>query len=486
MILEPEGRSSTLLIVALVIIICFRLFLQKKYVTKTGIRVYDLSCFSIANCALFTMKKILISFCTLCLIGLANLALAATPEMIKADALIKEGKPAEAYAVLEPLEAKLAGDPAYDYLLATAALNAGNPSRATFIYERILAINPDYAGVRADMGRAYYQMGDLARAKLEFETILAIPNLPPDLRSAVLAYKSAAEQLERHPKVLITGYLEAGLGYDSNANTVASNKIIARQNGTKLQGSSYLGYAGGAEALYSFDENLGAYVGGDLRGRAYRQVDEASNDTLDGRVGLQYRSGKFLIRGGALLGRYWLDNTSTRDNQGVNLDARYLIDESDQVSVGLLYNQFRYNPSALKDYDNNSALAILGWVHAFAPTTIGILNLTWGRDFAKESGAWEHGDKKFWGVRGTLQHAFNDSLGGFLMAGYLPGDYTQFSSTYGSVRNDNLQDVTLGLVWTLPDRWTVRPQIAYTRNRSNQDAYQYDRTDVTVSIRRDF
>jgi tetratricopeptide (TPR) repeat protein len=74
--------------------------------------------------------------------------------LIKADAMIKEGKAADAFALLEPLEAKLAGNATYDYLLATAALQAGNPSRATFIYERILALNPEFIGVRAEIGRA--------------------------------------------------------------------------------------------------------------------------------------------------------------------------------------------------------------------------------------------------------------------------------------------------------------------------------------------
>ena len=172
------------------------------------------------------MRKKLISILAATLLA-SPLAFAQTEDatLIKADALIKEGKPADAFALLEPLEAKLAGNATYDYLLATAALNAGNPSRATFIYERILAINPEFIGVRADMGRAYYQMGDLARAKLEFESILALSNLPPDLRSAVETYLAALSQLDAGQKRVIVGYAEIGFGRDTNvgdANTTAS------------------------------------------------------------------------------------------------------------------------------------------------------------------------------------------------------------------------------------------------------------------------
>ena len=104
------------------------------------------------------------ALCALLLATMPAAAQAPEPDIKKAEALIRDGKAAEAFALLEPYETKKAGDPVFDYLLATAALNSGQPSRAGFIYERILAVNPDYAGVRADMGRAYFAMGEIGRA----------------------------------------------------------------------------------------------------------------------------------------------------------------------------------------------------------------------------------------------------------------------------------------------------------------------------------
>jgi len=95
----------------------------------------------------------------------------------------------DAYQLLEPHEDRLAGDIKFDYLLARSALETGRPSKASFIYERILAQEPNYVGVRLEMGRAYLALGDYARAKLEFETVMRFENLParaaragPDLR----------------------------------------------------------------------------------------------------------------------------------------------------------------------------------------------------------------------------------------------------------------------------------------------------------------
>jgi hypothetical protein len=41
-------------------------------------------------------------------------------------------------------------------------------------------------------------------------------------------------------------------------------------------------------------------------------------------------------------------------------------------------------------------------------------------------------------------------------------------------------------VWSLPDRWSVRPLLSYTKNRSNADIYTYSRRDASVVLRKDF
>ncbi len=439
------------------------------------------------------MRKKLVSILVATLLACpVAFAQADDDTLIKADALIKEGKPADAFALLEPLEAKLAGNATYDYLLATAALQAGNPSRATFIYERILALNPEFIGVRADMGRAYYQMGDLARAKLEFESILALSNIPPDLRSAVETYLAALSQLDAGQKRVIVGYVEAGFGRDTNVLGQTSTKIVSIANGLShtlsaadlKRADNYLSYATGAELIETLGPGFGAYVGGDIRGREYNRVSVADNANIDGRAGLQYATGNHLWRGGVTRGRYALDNTATRDATGANLDWRYLVDDKNQLTLGGLAQALRYLPSISTSEDYNLYMINAGWTHAFAPTTIGVLTLTGGAEDAK--GGRSDGDKTFWGVRATLQHSFSSELGTFFTAGFQRGDYSKFNTIYGLDRNDELTDAAVGLVWSLRDRWSVRPLLTYSKNRSNADVYSYSRTDASVVLRKDF
>src|ERR1700704_968876 len=134
----------------------------------------------------------------------------------RGEAPVRAGRYAEAYELLEPLEDKLAGDIKFDYLLGRSALETGRPSRGSFIYERILAAEPNYLGVRLEMGQAYLALGDYARAKLEFETVLRFDNLPPSLREQAQIYSKAADASLAGKRTIGYGYAEIGYGYDSN------------------------------------------------------------------------------------------------------------------------------------------------------------------------------------------------------------------------------------------------------------------------------
>ena len=74
----------------------------------------------------------------------ASAADADDDPLARAQALIEAGKPAEAYALLEPLEASYAGEPAFDYLYGVAALDSGQALRAVFALERVVDTKPDH------------------------------------------------------------------------------------------------------------------------------------------------------------------------------------------------------------------------------------------------------------------------------------------------------------------------------------------------------
>ena len=98
-------------------------------------------------------------------------AFADDVDLKKAREFIDGGKSAEAYSMLAPQEELLSGDQDFDYLLALAALDSGQLEKSITIFDRILAVNPKFAGARVDLARAYFALGSLDLARQEFDCL---------------------------------------------------------------------------------------------------------------------------------------------------------------------------------------------------------------------------------------------------------------------------------------------------------------------------
>ena len=109
-----------------------------------------------------------------------------------ADELIKDNRAEDAYSLLESLKSDYLRDVRFYNLLGIAALNSGKPNKAVLAFQRVLEINPNFAGVHMDMGRAYFQLGDFQHAKSEFKIVIHA-NPPDSIRIAIKKYLAAIE-----------------------------------------------------------------------------------------------------------------------------------------------------------------------------------------------------------------------------------------------------------------------------------------------------
>jgi outer membrane protein len=409
------------------------------------------------------------------------------------ESLVRAGRYAEAFALLEPHEDKLAGDLKFDYLLARSALETGKPSRASFIYERILAIEPNYVGVRLEMGRAYLALGDYARAKLEFETVLRFDNLPPGLREQAEIYGKSAESLIAGKKLTGYGYLEAGYGYDNNVQSATSNSSITVVNGGTLvlppealrKGDQYRALAAGGELAYGLTQSFGIYGGADVRARFYPDIDTSDNLTVEARAGIAYNGAASNLRVGVAGGEYWLDNQKIRNSIGLVSDYRYLAGKQDQITANVTGMRYRFPPEAFSLQNFDLYQAALGWLHSAADGRSAVgFTILGGKEDA--TAGRPDGDKPFWGLRLVLQSALTNSVSGFVLGGVQVGKYSLVNDLFGERREDRLYDATAGVSWTFAKGWSLRPQVVYYKNDSNLGLYQYDRTDTSINLRLDF
>jgi tetratricopeptide (TPR) repeat protein len=428
------------------------------------------------------------------LLMLASAAIAAGPDLQRAEELLRANKAQEAYDLLEPFEFDLAGELKYDYLLGLAALESGKPEKSSLVFERVLAVEPRYLGVRLDLARSYYQMGDIARAAQEFQAVLA-QEPPPDLRANAEQYLKAIEQAKSPKRFSLSAYVEIGGGYDSNVNSStsdnpillpgANNQPFFLDDSSLEQEDSYGTIGVGAEAGYLINSNWSVYAGGDARYRGYQDIDTANYGTVDSRAGVALNVGRHLFRLGATGGRFFLDQHAYRDSYGANGEWRYQAGDRDQLSVTGQYSAYRHLSEVLEVNDFDQALVSLGWLHVLASgQTLFSLNVNGGHE--DDVGGRPDGAANLAGARLFVQTAMTEKLGIFTTAGAQFTRYDNVSTSFLEHREDWLYDVTLGLNWQFTDKWSVRPQVSFTKNESNIPLNNFKRGDVALNLRRDF
>ncbi|MGB8077820.1 MAG: porin family protein [Gallionella sp.] len=418
-----------------------------------------------------------------------------------ADALIRGGNPAAAYSLLEPLEFEHAGEERFDYLIGIAALDSGRPDRATLALERVLMVNPNSAAARLDIARAYYQLGDLPRAKTEFAT--ALTQYPPEAaRANIERYLDDIAARESGKLTRFTGYVEGTAGHDSNVNNSTDQTLILVGttpyvlDPASVQASDhYYGFAAGGEATRRVDGNWRLYAGADLRQRDYHSQKGFDVLSLDMRAGLMLGAKADNVRFGMLGEKYNLGDARYFNTAGINAEWRHMLSPGNRLNVFGQYLQYRYADPIMQPNDFDQQVIGGGWTHMFSDgrsSLSGSLYHGTENDVsalitpATPDGGRIDGASRFNGFRVGGQEAASERIMLFAYAGAQFGDYSKVNYYFQQQRSDRIYDLTAGANWHWDKLWTLSPQLSYMRDDSNIVVYAFNRLDVSLTVRRDF
>ncbi|MEQ1776369.1 MAG: surface lipoprotein assembly modifier [Burkholderiales bacterium] len=418
-----------------------------------------------------------------------------TPDLGQADALIRAGKAVEALKLLEPHEDARAGNLDFDYLLGVAALEAGRPDKATIALERALIVNPNHAGARLDLGRAYFAMGDTVRARNEFSIVLS-QNPPANARATVEAYIARIDQGGGTGQTRVTGYLELGAGRDSNVNNATSQgQIYVPVFGFSLQlaptsqrqSDNFMNVGGGGEVTHALNNNTALYAGADARFRANQHADTFNYSQVDVRGGVQHAfDAQNLVRVGAAYQQYYLDGAFYRQTSGVNAEWRHLLNSARQLSVFGIVNFLRYKDDAQVANDTNLTMGGASLTQVLDEARRLTVSLSGFGGYERDVGQRIDGDRKLIGVRLAGQVGWGADVDVFASTGYQDSRFQSRNLIFSQERADKQFDATLGLAWRIDRAWLLRPQLTFTRNVSNIDINTYSRYEASITARRDF
>ena len=438
----------------------------------------------------------------------ASLPALADPQALeRARGLLASGNPKQAYAELAPLQDKLLGQPEFDYLLGVSALDSGRVEEAVIAFERVLALIPNHAGAQMDLARAYYAAGSYDLAEAGFIKLRGA-NPPPAALQAISRYLEAIQARKHQTQAGWTGYGELGLGYDSNITGVPVDFGSAAQQSFNLVGIEPTGNSikrsaafvhGGVGAEYS--RPLGAgyslFGGGELRGRAYRQEADFNSVAADVRFGGALNSGQNQYRlTASFLGLNQEGDapgdpkpTNDRRSAGLGLDWRHALNTKTQLGLAVQLNSIRFPKNDIEDFDQ---IFVAGsWLKSFERPGVPLLYVTAfasdDRARNKFSDAVTSKSKNLLGVRTYLQYSLSPTLqlfNGLALIHRRDKDSFARSTTVENGR-DTYGEASVGLSWAFRERCALRLQYAISSNASNIDIYDFNRHEITSTIRCD-
>ena len=425
----------------------------------------------------------------------------------EADGMMKSGKSADAYNLLEPKEGDYSGDVGFDYLLGIAALDSGKPDRATIAFERVLIVNPNFSGARLDLARAFFAMGSDDLAKNEFETVL-IQSPPEQVKVVVQKYLEVIEERRNAKIQQVNAYLEASVGNDSNITAATPDFTGGVLGAFSIPGAiatgsavhysaMYSGLSGGVDftRLVSEQNGVKLFAGADVRQRTYARIAAMNNLNLDLRAGFSMAKGDDNYRLYGSFGQFrqrGFGTNGNRDTAGLGAEWKRSFGDRDQMIWSANYSQPRNQMSP--GQDTNQTLLSASWLHIFEGKSVPLIfaNLNRSKDKALQplSVGGANVDRTGTGALAHFQFTPLDNTEFFLSAGWTvrhddsPG--ARSSGLVDFYTRDVTRNVSTGVIARPWMKWTVKGMVTLTNNDSNLSLYQYKRTDSSVSVRRDF
>jgi tetratricopeptide (TPR) repeat protein len=424
--------------------------------------------------------------------------------------LLAAGNAKQAYSELAAVEAKMSGMPEFDYLLGVSALDSGRVEDAIIAFERVLALVPNHAGAQMDLARAYYAAGSFDLAEAAFLK-LRQSNPPPAAQIAINRYLDAIQTRKQQTQAGWSAFSELGLGYDSNITGVPVNFGAAAQQafnlvGIEATGNSIKRSAGfvqgaiGAEYHYPVSRGWSLFAGGELRGRAYQRESNFNIASGEVHAGGALNAGDDQYRIAAAYSPFSQKGAAPGDPQptndrrmaGVNADWRHALNTRTQLGLGLQVNAIRFPKNRIEDF--NQVFVSASLLQSFERKGSPLLYLTAfvsddraEREF--ESGVTGNSSKgkNLGGLRSYVQYSITPKLQAFNGLGVIyrkdKEDYAR--STEIGRGKDVYAEASFGLAWQFRDKCALRLQYAYSHNSSNIDIYDFNRNEITSTIRCD-
>ena len=405
--------------------------------------------------------------------------------------LVEAGDFAAALRVAREHRAEYMGDPDFDFWYALAAMEAGDPNQGIFALERVLTVHPDSRRARLELARAHFRLGDYGRARSEFRRVLET-DPPPKVERRIRAHLDAMDAREQRRGPQWVGWVETGLGNDSNVNSGPDEFLLGpfRLEEAEADGDSYASLGAGARGRIPLEEGRAVYGRAELETLRHSDLSDFDNTVLDAAGGYQWGGPRYRVRTGLEAGSYRLDGDAYQDRYGVAASGRYRSPAGWGAGAFLRLRRLDYADSNTRDSDF-SLLGVTGEQSlplAWQPRLATSLLLGAERPTASGEAARARAHRDLRGLNLGLTLRPRADLTARLGLRALMSEYDEGETLLIQLpaRDETLRSADLLVHWEPAPGWRVTPSIRYSANDSNVDIYEYRRTRYEVALRYTF
>jgi hypothetical protein len=438
-----------------------------------------------------TMRRAVLSSVAALLALSGATAMAAPTDELRA--LVEKGRSAEAYAVGKLLPGA-PGDPQFDYYFGVAAIDSGHAADGVIALERFLARFPADDQARFDLARGYYALGDLPRARDEFERVIG-HRPQPDRQATIERFLDSIQaQASRHPSAS-SMYLELGLGVDSNLargiggtapNEPLLDDLLPVAGGAKNADSFALAGAG-ARFTRPLAPSVSLQGGLSYAGKyQFNSFDKQfDQQALGGYGGLTLLRGSDLYRANLSYSTLVVDTGRYRNVSALGGEWRRQLDELNTLSLYAQYAALDYPAAPAADSDFYALGA--GWRRAIVQRYQPIVRLQalYGREKNAGSPMREDLSRELYSLRAGLSTSPWPGWGLSGGVSYTTSRYGAPDPVFAANRDENYYGLDAGLSYRWSRRLTLRADFLHSDNRSNLESYKFARDVLTLRVHYD-
>lgn len=417
----------------------------------------------------------------LLLASASRLAFSAPADDIRS--LLEQGRSAEAYQVGRQHPGEL-GKPDFDFYFGVAAIDSGRAGEGVLALERYIVRFPENDRARLELARGYFVLGELPRAREEFEAVQK-RNPPPNVQAAIDRFMDSIRAQETRYTTTASGYVELGFGHDSNVNSGVGDPVISVPTLGTVQlasagvatGDRFAHLGLGGHFSHPVGPGMAFLFGLSAEGRNHVSNLEQSFDqkSANGHIGLSYLEDRNLFRAVFSASSLYVDNDRFRETTALGGEFHRQVDELNTASLFVQVARLNYPATPVRNADF-AGLGI-GWRHAFVLRMQPVFQVQAliGKEANEAVPVRNDLSRDLYTARGAISLTPAPRWG--LSAGvtYTKSRFKAADAFFLTERDDDFVGLELGASYRLTRQLSLRADYQYSSNESNIVLYQYHR-----------